>query len=546
MKINRIVVKNYKIYGSLTIKISNTNNILVGNNGAGKTTLLEAIYMCLSGRFHGQSLEKGLTVNLFNTLAQEQFKKELTDGTTPSLPEIIVEVYFDDDDEYARFKGVNNTLSEDLPGIQLKIAFDKKFEDEYKERLLSNDADFSVTNIPTEYYIVERNYFDGSRVNQRSNPFRVFFVDGTRKSYANYVGQYIYSSLSRMLSNSDASKIRTVYESIRQRLKNNDILKNVNETNRDDLTLAGKNVSLTVRESMPDEWLEEITVNVDDFPFDDIGFGLQKIIEMELAIGKSNDRDGILLFEEPENNLSYSNMSKLVSLIEHENNKQKFISTHSSFVANKLGLNDLLLCEVGQISEFTDIESDDFDFFKKLPGYDTLRLFLAQKIVLVEGPTDELLFNRAYKDETGCLPIENGVDVFVVDSLAFKRYLNLCGLINKEVAIITDNDGDKEKFDSKYNDYLQNSLYKFFVESDYNLNTVEPSVVMANKQNHTFDKLREIIDKNHRIKNTGVPEHDLINFMTNNKAEWALRVFDSDQSITYPLNIQEAVAYAKQ
>lgn len=535
MKISRIVIKNFKMYKSLDVEISNMNNILVGNNGTGKTTLLEAIYMCLNGRIHNQSIEKMLTVNLFNFSIQKKFKEDIKSKGNLSLPEIIIEIYFDDDDLYAQYKGVNNTKALDLPGIQLKIAFDKKFEEEYKERLNSNDADFSINNIPMEYYLVERNYFSSQRVLQRTNPFRAFFVDGTRKSYANYVGQYIYSSLSSILDDHETSKIKAVYESIRQKLKDNDILKNINQTNKESLTLAGKNVSLTVRESMPDEWLDEITVNVDEFPFDDIGFGLQKIIEMELAVGKSNNHEGILLFEEPENNLSFSNMSKLVSLIEQGNDKQKFISTHSSFVANKLGLNDLLLCESGTISSFTAIDKDDFNYFKKLPGYDTLRLFLAQKIVLVEGPTDELIFNRAYKDKTNRLPIEDGVDVFVVDSLAFKRYLNLCRLVNKEVAIITDNDGNENKFKTKYGEYLNDPLYKFFVEGNYDLSTIEPSVVDANKCSGTLDTLKEIVDKSNRMKTTNNIEKDLTAFMTKHKSEWALRVFDSDSQLHTPI-----------
>lgn len=83
-------------------------------------------------------------------------------------------------------------------------------------------------------------------------------------------------------------------------MKQHSILKKLHEDNTENRLLAGKNVALTVRESLPDDWLQEITVSVDDFPFNNIGFGLTKMIELELAVGKTADTPGILLFEEPE------------------------------------------------------------------------------------------------------------------------------------------------------------------------------------------------------------------------------------------------------
>lgn len=69
-------------------------------------------------------------------------------------------------------------------------------------------------------------------------------------------------------------------------------------------------MALTVRAAYSAAWLQEITVSVEAFPFNNIGFGLQCKLELELAVGKSAAQPGILLFVQPENNLSYPNMSK--------------------------------------------------------------------------------------------------------------------------------------------------------------------------------------------------------------------------------------------
>ncbi|CAI8774705.1 hypothetical protein EMIT0P258_190054 [Pseudomonas sp. IT-P258] len=59
---------------------------------------------------------------------------------------------------------------------------------------------------------------------------------------------------------------------------------------------------------------------------------------------------------------------------------------------------------------------------KRLPSYDTLRVALSRKVVLVEGPSDELILKRIYKDiHNGRLPEQDGIDIIVVRGVGFKR-----------------------------------------------------------------------------------------------------------------------------
>src|SRR5699024_1478818 len=164
-------------------------------------------------------------------------------------------------------------------------------------------------------------------------------------------------------------------------------------------------------------------------------------IKMELVLNEESQKSNFILFEEPENNLSFSNMSKLIAKIKSDKSKQVFISTHSSFVANKIGLENIILLHNGCITPLNEVNTETMDFFMKLPGYNTLRFLLAQKVILVEGPTEELIIQKAYLDIYEKLPIEDGTDIISVDSLAFKRYCDLAILVDKEINIVTDNDG---------------------------------------------------------------------------------------------------------
>ena len=91
------------------------------------------------------------------------------------------------------------------------------------------------------------------------------------------------------------------------------------------------------------------------------------------------------------------------------------------------------------------LEKETFEFFKKVAGYDTLRLILCKKSILVEGDSDELVVQRAYMDtHEGRLPIQDGIDIMTVGGVTFKRYLEIAQTLNKETAVVTDNDGNIE------------------------------------------------------------------------------------------------------
>lgn len=159
----------------------------------------------------------------------------------------------------------------------------------------------------------------------------------------------------------------------------------------------------------------------------------------------------------------------------------------------------------------------------------------------MEGPTDELIIQRAYIDEYGVPPIANGIDVIVVDSLAFKRYCDIAVLLNKKVIIVTDNDGDiSSNIKNKYADYLDKDNLIFIYEEDEILNTIEPSVLEVNCDNGVpSDIFKEVISKRNSMMSKN--KQEILDFMRKNKAEWALRVFDSEKKINYPEYIKNAI-----
>ena len=206
--------------------------------------------------------------------------------------------------------------------------------------------------------------------------------------------------------------------------------------------VTAKTLTVSMDMSARSTWDSSITAHLDDIPFDSVGKGEQCRVQMKLAIEAAGDSN-VLLIEEPENHLSHSNMCRLIEEIrEKATARQIVLTTHSNFVLNKLGIYNVKLLSSGKTMTLADLSSDTEDYFMKLPGYDTLRLILSAKTILVEGPSDELIVQKAYMKNHGKLPLEDGVDVISVGSLAFKRFLEIGKRLNLKIQVVTDNDGD--------------------------------------------------------------------------------------------------------
>lgn len=211
-------------------------------------------------------------------------------------------------------------------------------------------------------------------------------------------------------------------------------------------------------------------------------------------------------------------------------------------MANKLGLDNLFLLSNKHCFCFNSLHSDVVRYFKKLPGYDTLRLVLSKAAILVEGPSDELIVQRAYKDKYGMLPIEQGIDVISVRGLSFKRFLEIAGSIGRKVAVITDNDSDyQQKIKEKYKDYDAVDCIEIFADHRDDLNTLEPQFIDANIAK--IDDLRKTIG----LSADKYPDKEsVLKYMINNKAEWALSVFEGSTRYNYPQYITKALGWVNE
>ena len=534
MRINKLKIINYKLFQNVTIEMNDNMNIFVGENDSGKTTILEALAMVLTGKINGSNIANRVNLDWFNARVRKAFIEAVESGKTPILPTIEIEAYFSTPKEnevaIKKFKGTNNSLHEDTEGVKVEIIFDTQYASAYKQLLVEG----KVKDIPIEYYKVNYRSFANPEYYAQTTAKKVACIDTTKKDYGPVLNRFVSGSISEYLTEEDMTELRHAYRANRHEFTENQAVKRLNDKLQQSHSFEGKVISLNLRESGVDEWKGDMNISLDGVPLENSGFGTQNMFKSEIFLLQNSDVD-ILIIEEPENNLSYANMSILISKLSDNTGKQLFVSTHSSFVANKLGLQYLHLVANESTVPFRLLSKDTYDYFLKLPGYNTLRILLANHAILVEGPADELIVQRAYIDNFGKLPIEAGIDVVAVDSLAFQRYCELASLIKKPLTVVTDNDSDVEVVRARYEKY--GDLVKLCVESDNALNTLEPSVLSANLDD--FETFRSIIYLGKDIKSRDADS--IKSFMIGNKTDWSMRVFTSDQNLKYPKYVLEAI-----
>lgn len=532
--VDKLKIKNYKCFRDFEIKFNEGVSIIVGNNEEGKSTILEALQLALSGMLNGRTLFTDIYESLFNREVVNEYLESLkTDNKLP-LPIILIEVYLKSD-ELPEFEGDGNSEKTGHCGLYFKASFNDQYQGEYTALIQGGD----VKSIPVEYYKVERFSFAREAITNRSIPLKSVLIDSSSNRFQNGSDVYISKIIRDNLDDKEIAALSQSYRKLKESFGDDESIVAINKKVSENAGISNKKVSVSVDMSVKSSWDTVLMTFIDDVPFHQIGKGEQCIIKTNLAMAhKRAKSSNLILIEEPENHLSHTLLNEILNKINETcTGKQLIITTHSNFVANKLNLKNMILLSKQKTTQFNELQESDAEYFEKLPGYDTLRLVLAKSAILVEGPSDELIVQRAFKDNYGALPIEQGVDVISVRGLSFKRFLDIAKKLDKKVAVVTDNDGKYEsRIKNKYKDYGNITCVKICASENNDLKTLEPQFVDANKDK--LEELRNVIGLSEEAYPT---QTSISDYMEDNKTDWALQVFKTPKKFAYPTYIIEAI-----
>lgn len=201
-------------------------------------------------------------------------------------------------------------------------------------------------------------------------------------------------------------------------------------------------------------------------------------IAAELLLLEHDDNGGLrlALIEELEAHLHPQAQLRLIQYLQKEYQNagvQLIITTHSTVLASKINLKNLILLKNGQGYELsadkTQLQKGDYLFLQRFLDTTKANLFFAKGVIMVEGDAENILI-PTIADILG-YPLEKyGISIVNVGSVAFMRYSKIFmrqdgTQMSIPVSVITDCD-----IKPKYND------------ADFDANVAEMEKAVENKK----------------------------------------------------------------
>ena len=184
-----------------------------------------------------------------------------------------------------------------------------------------------------------------------------------------------------------------------------------------------------------------------------------------------------------------------------------------------------------------------------------MRVVLSKRVILVEGPSDELVLKKIYLNEFDKLPEEDGIDIIVVRGIGFKNFLNIAQYLGNAVHVVKDNDGDwKNNIEDWKAPYDGFEFIKVFSPELARENSLEPAFIYANSDSQVkLDAYAKVVLSQQTYSN--YDNGDLAArqaFLTNwfsgegtggKKVDSAMRFFETNDEFVAPDYLIEALKF---
>lgn len=533
--LKHIHIENYRILRNFDFSPKSGVNILVGDNEAGKSTLLEAVSLALTGKVNGRWAQDELNPFWFTKEVAKQFFAQLNeDRAKATPPEILIEVELKNDNgELSHLKGQVHTSESDTAGLRLHIHPDAQLASELQEYLAQPDL---PPLIPVEFYICTWTSFKGERVGRQPKEISLAQIDSRTIRSTSGVDYYTRNLLREYVNPEESRSISIEHRKSRSAISSG-LLSSISTKLTEDQKDLG--LGLQMDQSSNSAWDSSVVPVINDLPFSMSGQGQQVRAKVELSLARNSSKQ-LILIEEPENHFSHTSLLSLLGRLQAISGQQLLVSTHSTYVLNRLGLDRLSLLYGGGVAQFGQLTSETVSFFRRLSGFNTLRVVLARKVVAVEGPSDEMIFKWAYQAKYSHSPESDGIDV-ISFGISGARVLELATALKRPIAVLRDNDRKPpEHWQSLVSEFLESGSRQMFVGAVEDGHTLEPQMADANQA--LLSEFSEAIGYPSDREKT---DSSIVDWMKDNKTDWAWNLVSGSQTgvLTAPQYILDAAEF---
>jgi predicted ATP-dependent endonuclease of OLD family len=477
MKLQRLLIKNIKSFKeSIEINFNNDFNILIGPNGSGKSNLLDILTICIR-----QYFLLPYTVNEYND-NQGFFKQIERNNAFSNIQQFLEKFYGDDSDSeitidfVVKKEDINNIaeIVDKVEVLKAKLAdyrngrnYNSHFQQiqSWNKDILVEDEiiSFKIKNYnlsnPSEtpkhqLFIQYLNYFEFLLILIREIPtiklhtnylyFSPYRGANMQNLQANLSNQNFYKVLQEVINATSKTvlsliNLATIYFAQKRRgfedkATNQGYIQKWN--NDEEVQLVSKylmklgygwNLKLVDKNKNIYEIL--LTKEGKEFYINQASSGEKEIINFLLGVFAFNINNGIIIIDEPELHLHPRWQNVLLDLfieLSTITKNQFILSTHSPTFINDKSYNHIFRIYKDENNASKEITLKDNGLFKLrdilhiVNSTNNEKIFFADIVLLVEGITDRLVFQKILNEQ-----IESSNATRIVEIIEIKGKLNV-------------------------------------------------------------------------------------------------------------------------
>lgn len=440
MKFEKILIKNFRNFENVELDLSN-KNIFFGLNDIGKTNFLYAIRYVfdrdvrklnlLDSDFHNMNLDEPIEIIVTLDISDstctdcQKLRAQLKGGLSSQHNKVFIKLYA----EYDKTEMIATPI--------LSWGGEENNLNEMKQRGYMYELDYVFNVIFIDSYVELYSLF------KKNVNHLVKNIEETDKERLSTI-QNTISSLNTQISELSGIKdFETKIAPEYQKFRNEGITISIKSE------IAVKGLFSNI--------IPYIKHEDDERLYPTAGEGRKKLLAysiFDLLSNESSEKKiNLFLIEEPENHL-HKSMQIALSQILFTDSKYAylFVSTHSPFILYEMDdVNLVRIYNNGKIngkSTFYKVPSD-YEKNRKMLNRTLSEAIFANKVLLVEGPSELLLFEKVLSTINPFFEAD-GIYVLSVAGIAFETYSQILKKLNIFYIIKTDNDLRTVKGTSKF------------------------------------------------------------------------------------------------
>lgn len=224
--------------------------------------------------------------------------------------------------------------------------------------------------------------------------------------------------------------------------------------------------------------LEKISLEIEGSK--NLGLGTMNRLYMAaelLHLKKEWDGLKLCLVEELEAHLHPQAQMKVVETLQDDKDVQFILTTHSSNLASKVDINDIIICKDNAVYPLresdTKLEKNNYNYLKRFLDVTKSNLFFAKGVIIVEGWSEEILI-PTIAERLGYNLTKHEVSIVNVGSTAYLHFAKIFlrkdnSKMNIPVSVVTDLDvkpDENGNFDTEKELEKNDKIKKYFKDFD--------------------------------------------------------------------------------